>query len=548
MAALAPGILQKLIDGMKTGVKPTGEHRSSLLQVTDIVPIDLDEKNLLPKQGFFIKLSDSSHSIYVTLPSDQDDVVLSNKMQLGQFIYVDRLDPGTPVPIVQGARPIPGRHPLLGTPEVSARGKNENERPRRGSWGQNGDVASPFVLKSGTWGQNGDVASPFVLKSGTLDFDQCTPVAKQRRFGFGAASPMTRGGVRCSYGGKMGDLRGESPGSVMRKSCVVPRSSKFPRSRSVCDRETTAKMISVSSALLSPFKSSAKKSNSPPPSVRTRRATAAAALMEEEREAPKSISKLASPKNSKVEKLEKSWSLTGRLSTLSKEAMQQRETAQKIALQALREATVAETVVRHLKTLASLSKSAKPDCPAVCFEKFLEFHKQISETMREISSIEAAVLSASENNKSEDRSTSLILNEIQHNSIDQEKTATKRRTTTSLKQQQNHKQLRSNDENKNPSAPPPPSSGLGNTARLAKETEKEAANWFMEFIDKALEKGMKKCKDTGDADVKKVPQSLILQVVNWVEAEQSADNNTRRQLHPRASQITRKLRIKMKNP
>ncbi|KAJ4865952.1 hypothetical protein Rs2_45876 [Raphanus sativus] len=536
MAALAPGILQKLIDGMKTGVKPTGEHRSSLLQVTDIVPIDLDEKNLLPKQGFFIKLSDSSHSIYVTLPSDQDDVVLSNKMQLGQFIYVDRLDPGTPVPIVQGARPIPGRHPLLGTPEVGgARGKEETgSRPRRGSWGQNGDVGS----------------SPFVLKSAPLDFDQCTP-AKQRRFA-AAASPMTRGrspgGVRCSYGGgllgKMGDLKGESPASMMRKSCVVPpsSSSKFPRSRSVCDRD---KMISVSSALLSPIKS-AKKSNSPPPSTRTRRATAAAALMEEERDAPKSISKLASPKQSKLlEKTEKSWSLTGRLSTLGKEAMQQRETAQKIALQALREATVTETVVRHLKTLANLSKSAKPDCPAACFEKFLEFHKQISETMSEISSIEATAVSSATttDHKSEDGS---ILNEIQHNSIDQEKTASKRRTTA-LKQQQNHKQLRSNDENKNPSAPPP-SSGLGNTARLAKETEKEAANWFMEFIEKALEKGMKKCKSTGDADVKKVPQSLILQVVNWVEAEQSADNNTRRPVHPKASQITRKLRIKMKNP
>ncbi|KAF8081029.1 hypothetical protein N665_0909s0016 [Sinapis alba] len=531
MAALAPGILQKLIDGMKTGVKPTGEHRSSLLQVTDIVPIDLDEKNLLPKQGFFIKVSDSSHSIYVSLPSDQDDVVLSNKMQLGQFIYVDRLDPGTPVPIVQGARPIPGRHPLLGTPEVGTRGKAEKERPRRGSWGQNGDVPSPFGLKSAP-----------------LDFDQCTPL-KQRRFAAAGASPMTRGrspgGVRCSYGGgvlgKMGDMKGESPASVMRKSCVVPPSLKFPRSRSVCDRETAK--ISVSSALLSPFKSSAKKSNSPPPSTRTRRATAAAALMEEERDAPRSTSKLTSPKHSKLEKTEKSSSLTGRLSTLSKEAMQQRETAQKIALQALREATVTETVVRHLKTLANLSKSAKPDCPAACFEKFLEFHEQISETITEITSIEAAVSSASEN-KSEDGSTSLILNEIQHNSIDQEKTASKRRTTA-LKQQQNHKQLRSNDENKNPSAPPP--SGLGNTARLAKEIEKEAANWFMEFIEKALEKGMKKSKGTGDADVKKVPQSRILQVVNWVEAEQSADN-TRRPVHPKASQITRKLRIKMKNP
>ncbi|KFK44453.1 hypothetical protein AALP_AA1G258800 [Arabis alpina] len=524
MAALAPGILQKLIDGMKTGVKPTGEHRSSLLQVTDIVPVDLDEKNLLPKQGFLIKVSDSSHSIYVSLPSDQDDVVLSNKMQLGQFIYIDRLEPGTPVPIVKGARPIPGRHPLLGTPEplMSTRGKKEKEsssKPRRGSWGQNCDVSSPFVLKHAP-----------------LDFDQCTP-AKTRIGSVVMTRGRSPGGVRCSYGGgllgKMVDLKGESPATMMRKSCVVPSTSKFPRSRSVCETKN-----SVSSVLFSPFKSSAKKSDSPSSILRTRRA---AALVEDERDAPKSTSKIASPKYIKLEKPEKSLSLPGRLSTLSKEAMQQRETAQKIALQALREATATETVVRHLKTFTSLSKSAKADCPAACFEKFLEFHSQIAETVSEIAFIEAAVSSATEN-KSEDGSSSLILHEIQHNSIDQEKTASKRRTA--LKQQQSHKQLRSNDENKNPAAP---LSRLGNTVRLAQEIENEAANWFMEFIEKALEKGMKKCKGTGDADVKKVPQSLILKLINWVESEHSADN-TRRPVHPKASHITRKLRIKMKNP
>ena len=62
----------------------------------------------------------------------------------------------------------------------------------------------------------------------------------------------------------------------------------------------------------------AKTSNSPPPSVRTRRATAAAALVEDERDAPKSTSKLAFPKYSKMEKQEKISTLTGRLSTLSK--------------------------------------------------------------------------------------------------------------------------------------------------------------------------------------------------------------------------------------
>lgn len=86
MATLAPGILMKLLNGMNTGVKPTNEHRNSLLQVTDIVPADLDEKNLWPKHGFYIKISDSSHSIYASLPTEQDDFVLSNKMQLGQFI------------------------------------------------------------------------------------------------------------------------------------------------------------------------------------------------------------------------------------------------------------------------------------------------------------------------------------------------------------------------------------------------------------------------------------------------------------------------------
>ncbi|XP_010551564.1 PREDICTED: uncharacterized protein LOC104822139 [Tarenaya hassleriana] len=552
MAALAPGILQKLLDGMKTGVKPTGEHRSSLLQVTDIVPVDLDEKNLLPKHGFFIKVSDSSHSIYVTLPSDQDDVVLSNKMQLGQFIYVDRLEPGSPVPVVKGAKPIPGRHPLVGTPEplMGLRGKAERSgqepgsRPRRGSWGQNSDISSPLVLKPVP-----------------LDFDQCTP-AKQRpaaaRF---AASPMSRGksggGVRSSFGGgilaKMADLKGESP-AVLRKSCVVPPASKFPRSRSVCDRE--AKISSVSSYVLSPIKSSEKKSTTSPPSLRSGRA---AASVEAHGDGERSISRRQESHHHKLERPEKNSSflpsnLPGRLSTLSKEAIQHRETAQKIALQALREPPATETIVRHLKTFAKLTKSAKAETPASCFEQFLEFHHQIAQAVSEMASTEAAILATgnksqnknpkSENQKQREEDGSYsILHEIAHNTIDQEKTSelgsSKRRLA--LKQKSSGKVLKADDENKNPT-----SSGLSNTIRLAKEIESEAANWFMEFLEKALEKGMKKSKGAADADIKKVSQSLILKVINWVEAEQS--DSTRRPIHPKASQIARKLRIKMKNP
>lgn len=246
MASLAPGILLKLLNGMNSGMKPTGEHRSSLLQVTDIVPADLDEKNLWPKHGFYIKVSDSSHSIYVSLPFEQDDLVLSNKMQLGQFIYVDKLEPGSPVPVVKGAKVVPGRHPLVGTPEpiMGLREKGEktdqkaNSKPsghRRGSWGtpQNGGDAV--------------ASSPMALKPIPLDFDQCTPVKERPTL---PMSPMIRSRVnndgnsrsaaRSSVSGglfaKMLESKGESP-AILRKSCVTQSISKFPRSKSVCDRE-----------------------------------------------------------------------------------------------------------------------------------------------------------------------------------------------------------------------------------------------------------------------------------------------------------------------
>lgn len=252
MAALAPGILLKLLNGMNTGTKATSEHRSSLLQVTDIVPADLDEKNLWPKHGFFIKVSDSSHSIYVSLPSEQDDFVLSNKMQLGQFIYVDRLEPGSPLPVVKGAKPLPGRHPLVGTPEplmgLRERGEKIEQKStkvsRRGSWG--------LGPNNGCGGDSGSsCSSPMVLKPIPLDFDQCTPVRDRNvapaRTGNSLLpmSPMIRGrtagnsAIRSSFGGgllaKTMDSKGESP-ALLRKSCVAS-AGKFPRSRSVSERE-----------------------------------------------------------------------------------------------------------------------------------------------------------------------------------------------------------------------------------------------------------------------------------------------------------------------
>ncbi|XP_072992965.1 uncharacterized protein [Typha latifolia] len=116
MASLTPGILIKLLRNINTDVKVCGEYRSVLLQVISIVPA-LTGSELWPGNGFFIKVSDSSHSTYVSLSKDDNDLILSNKLQLGQFIYVDKVEARIPVPVLVGVRPVPGRNPCIGNPK-----------------------------------------------------------------------------------------------------------------------------------------------------------------------------------------------------------------------------------------------------------------------------------------------------------------------------------------------------------------------------------------------------------------------------------------------
>ncbi|CAN7127043.1 unnamed protein product [Brassica rapa subsp. narinosa] len=87
MAILVLGVLLK---HMNTDVKIAGEHMSSLLQVISIVPA-LAGGELFPNQGFYLKVSDSSHATSVSLPDEHDDLILSDKLHQGQFIHVDRV-------------------------------------------------------------------------------------------------------------------------------------------------------------------------------------------------------------------------------------------------------------------------------------------------------------------------------------------------------------------------------------------------------------------------------------------------------------------------
>lgn len=237
---------------------------------------------------------------------------------------------------------------------------------------------------------------------------------------------------------------------------------------------------------------------------------------------------------------------------------------------------------------SNLSKKARGDAPAACFDQFLEFHHQIVQAVNDMLSIQAAT-SATEvvqnpnvNHKDKEEDSS-VLSEITHDSGNPELNSSKRRSalyksvavnpergsetrsigkllrtgTHNSKVSSERKStsnttplgklpletIRENDENKKPV-----SCSLSNAIKLGKQIETEAGNWFMDFLEKAMEMGMKKHqKDMGaDGEARKVPQSLILKVINWVEVEQC--DSSKRPVHPKAAQIARKLRIKMKNP
>ncbi|KAM7253502.1 hypothetical protein ACFE04_021656 [Oxalis oulophora] len=128
MASLTPGVLLKLLQTINSNVKVRGDYRSVLLQVISIVPA-LTGSELWPNHGFFIKVSDSSHSTYVSLNREDNELILTNKLQLGQFFYVDKMDADTPVPILVGVRPVPGRNPFVGNPKDLMNMSMSSEEP-----------------------------------------------------------------------------------------------------------------------------------------------------------------------------------------------------------------------------------------------------------------------------------------------------------------------------------------------------------------------------------------------------------------------------------
>ncbi|XP_071709302.1 uncharacterized protein [Rutidosis leptorrhynchoides] len=573
MATLIPGVLLKLLNGMNSGVKPTSEYRSSLLQVIDIVPVDLDEKDLWPKHGFYIKVSDSSHSIYVSLPCEKNDLVLSNKIQLGQFIHVEKLEPSSPFPVVIGVKPIPGRHQFVGSPK-SLNGLTQKEKKidkvgnlspedgsRRGSWstirnGENGVCATlPMSIKASR--SDGDRGTPAKTPS-SMNLNSNSKFSSSRRSSWVTSQKEEHGVCASPMALKPTPLKFVNSTPVKEPSSMIGSDEKrrLNRRTSMCktiDTIAVVKKEGVTSSMVNIPKSNCrvfdKSANTSIPfnSTEKRSATSASSQKVSSPINQYSNAKMATKPESlyahSSPKTRLSFSLPGKLNLLGKEAVQQREKAQKTALQALRNASATETLVFCIKNLSSLSNSANPDAPANCFDQFLEFYYQIVQAIADMVSIKAATETA---NKESDETQ--ILHDIMNNN-NSKRNSTLRKSIVSVPEKSQQKstvlgkhsrlsrvdqkgQLECRCKNKNK---------INDTIKLGKQIQIEAGNWFMEFLEKWLEKGTKKTK----SDAKKVDQSLVKKVLNWVEVEQCDSN--KRQVHPKAIDIARKLRIKVRN-
>ncbi|PWA92217.1 hypothetical protein CTI12_AA081920 [Artemisia annua] len=521
MATLVPGVLLKLIDGMNLGTKPTSEYRSSLLQVTDIVPIDLDEKDLWPKHGFYVKVSDSVNSIYVSLPFDKGDLILSNKIQLGQFIHVEKLERGSPVPVAKGVRPVPGRHPLVGVPEPLTGFMNKNVKSKyddlkkgiddrcmpvkmRSSMNLSSNLKSAATRRS-SW------VAPMVSKPGPLKFDQCAPVKERCAMRSYRSDEKRRLDRRVS----MSRLT-ESP-MVVKKNCVASSMVKISNSKSGL-RDKRAKTII-------PFNSAEKKSA---------RSSSPRAMS-----SPISVMKVKSPSADSSFRTSFTGSLPQKLSILGKEAVQQQERAQRVAFEALRNASATNTLVWSLQNLSTLTKSANSDDPAACFDNFLEFHIQLVQAIADIISIKAATETTKKEETTPKKSTEV--NEPDSN-YTPKRSSTLHKSISSFPVKSLQKSTVLGKHTRSSGVDQKGKLGsLNDTIKLGQQINTEAGQWFIELLDKYLENGMKNSK----SDAKKVPHSLIVKVLNWVEVNQCDSRN--KQVHPKAIDIARKLRIKAKS-
>ncbi|EFJ15892.1 hypothetical protein SELMODRAFT_117469 [Selaginella moellendorffii] len=428
MASLTPGVLVKLLQNMSSETKVAGEYRSVLLQVIGIVPA-LAGGELWPNHGFYLKVSDSSHATYVSLAEEHDDLILSDKLQLGQFIHVDRLEYGSPVPLLKGVRALPGRHQCVGTPE---------------------DLVATVIpnVKSGP--------ANLVPTVDAIE-NAMNRNAKKKFDPFSAESVAAKFAERAVM---------DNPGSkhLSRVGTADSLSKSLDRDGFLKSNDRLSRSVSSKDRTQTDGVSTPRKGN-----------RVAAKSGQSTRE-PEPVQK-SQPGESNIIINSKKWtdgsvswdSLPANLAELGKEAVRRRDAASAAASEALQEASVAECVIRSISMFAELCSTSKPQLPQPSVEQFFDFHQRLGQAFTTAQAL--AVTKKTETDQNEDstvpaRSTLKSSTKTSSNEPSVPKPAPEPVAMEWVR-----------------------GNGLKDTAELAMQLQLEAQSWFVKHIEEALDNG-----------------------------------------------------------
>ncbi|XWS16129.1 hypothetical protein CRYUN_Cryun34aG0058900 [Craigia yunnanensis] len=353
MASLTPGVLLKLLQSMNFNVKVRGEYRSVLLQVISIVPA-LTGSELWPNQGFFIKVSDSSHSTYVSLSQEDNELILNNKLQLGQFFYVERVEAGTPVPILVGVRPVPGRNPFIGNPKDLMQMLVPSEGPVAvDNEGNNGSKAKELVdVKEESPRQK------FVIK------EEKTVVASRYMQGV-LPSNSKASGPDSNSCVKSTENENGGAGKKSKSKQQEPKGQARPATPS-CSRPEVA--VSKPEVVAS----NTKETMVPPKSTPVKRSSSKQANM--------NSNCLSNNKEKNNLPETGSWnSLPASLLKPGKGILRRRNLASLVAADAQKEASMAANLVKCLSMFSDLCSSASPENPHLSLTKFFTLQQLIDQ-------------------------------------------------------------------------------------------------------------------------------------------------------------------------
>ncbi|KAK6914653.1 Protein of unknown function DUF936, plant [Dillenia turbinata] len=361
MASLTPGVLLKLLQSINSNIKVRGEYRSVLLQVISIVPA-LTGSELWPNHGFFLKVSDSSHSTYVTLSKEGNELILNDKLQLGQFFYVDRMEAGTPVPILVGVRPVPGRNPFVGNPKDLMQMAVPSEVPVPLENEANNSTKLSEVLESK---ENSSLKQKIVIK------EEKVVVASRYMQGVLSSSSKANGN---DANGNAKSNENECVRSG-KKSGLSKGKEQEPKGQASPTTPAQTQSHSLAPTSKPEFAASNVKEALPP----SKNTTAAKQTTRKQ----ENMSSNCLPSNKDKVHLREtlSWtSLPAILLKPGKGMVKRRNLASLVAAEAQKEASASATLVKCLGLFADICSIASPPNPHLALTKFFTLHKLIDQS------------------------------------------------------------------------------------------------------------------------------------------------------------------------